>query len=104
MEMFNTRIILGIVEYLRSFPDGFNLTGSKLSNLMGVERFPAVKLDEPDTLKHLRRKSNSFICKMHALFSLSEHDLDAYNLNGEADDKDLWRRRLSYQRNCRRKP
>jgi len=89
-EMFNTRIILGIVQYLRSCPNGFDLTSSELSDLMCVECFPAVKLDEPDTLKHLRRKSNSFICEMHALLSLSEHDLDAYNLNGEADDKDLW--------------
>jgi len=78
------------VQYLRSCPNGFDLTSSKLSDLMCVECFPAVKLDEPDTLKHLRRQSNSFICKMHALLSLSEHDLDAYNLNGEADDKDLW--------------
>jgi len=93
----NARITLSLVDWsLRSFPDGFDLTGPKLSDFMCVERFPAIKLDEPDTLKHLRRQSNSFICNMHALLSLSEHDLGAYDLNGEANCKDLRRRGLSY--------
>jgi hypothetical protein len=52
----------------------FNLLFSKVADLLVVERFPAIHLDQTNALKHLRCQPDSFICDFYTLRALFDYN------------------------------